>query len=155
MDIQFLCDQPQWTPLLARWHYEAFGGQNPEWTRYALEAELHGHRDREAIPTPVIAVEGEELLGSASLIPEDVPEITDVSPWLASVFVHPQFRGRGIGASLVEKICQVATHLGITRLYLVTTDKEGWYLSLGWTRLEERFAGGETFALMYRDLPPS
>lgn len=154
MDITFLCDHPQWTPQLARWHFEAFGGQNPEWTRYALEAELHGHRLRLAIPTTVIALQGEELLGSASLIPEDLPEIQDLSPWLASVFVHPQWRGRGIGAALVEKICQIATQLGVPRLHLVTTDKEGWYLSLGWTSQEQRIVGGETFTVMYKDLPP-
>jgi predicted N-acetyltransferase YhbS len=43
-------------------------------------------------------------VGTASLIANDLPSRPDLTPWLASVLVRPQFRGRGYSAPLVKHV---------------------------------------------------
>ena len=56
----------------------------------------------------LIAVEGEHLLGSASLARDDLPSRPELSPWLACVYVRPECRGRGLAECLIEAICAQA-----------------------------------------------
>ena len=44
------------------------------------------------------------LLGSAMLIAHDMDTRPQWTPWLAGMVVAPEFRGRGIGAALVERV---------------------------------------------------
>src|SRR5262245_6925749 len=59
----------------------------------------------------------------------------DLSPWLGGVFVGPDFRRRGIGATLCTTVEDAARSRGIQTLYLFTLDKQAWYSRLGWTLL--------------------
>ena len=56
----------------------------------------------------------------------------ELSPWLASVFVSPENRSRGIGSELVIQVMNQARDAGIKTLYLFTPDKEHFYIRLGW-----------------------
>jgi N-acetylglutamate synthase-like GNAT family acetyltransferase len=67
----------------------------------------------------------------------------DLEPWLASVFVDPEERGRGIGSQLVEFIMLQARERRFTRLYLFTPDRQTFYQRLGW-RLRETLSYHET-----------
>jgi len=60
----------------------------------------------------------------------------DLSPWLASVFVPPEHRGKGIGTALTRRIMDEAKALDVGTLYLFTPDRETFYSRLGWTVLE-------------------
>jgi N-acetylglutamate synthase-like GNAT family acetyltransferase len=84
----------------------------------------------------VVALSDETLLGSASLIAHDMDTRMDLSPWLASVYVTPAYRDRGLGSTLVRRIASEAATLGFERLYLFTPDRERFYARLGWTVLE-------------------
>jgi GNAT superfamily N-acetyltransferase len=58
----------------------------------------------------------------------------DLSPWLAQVYVAPEFRGCGIGSALVRAVACEAASLGVHRLYLYTgRNRESFYAKLGWT----------------------
>jgi N-acetylglutamate synthase-like GNAT family acetyltransferase len=65
-----------------------------------------------------------------------LPSRDDLSPWLASVYVDPPFRNRGIGASLVQRVAQEARTLGFPTLYLFTPDRAAFYANLGWQVVE-------------------
>ena len=62
------------------------------------------------------------------------------SPWLASLYVRPTARGRGVGARLVRHCVAHAAQLGVPRLYLYCeAAMVPWYRALGWaphTRLQ-------------------
>ncbi len=60
----------------------------------------------------------------------------DLTPWLAAVYVLPEFRRRGIGGQLVRAIEAAAIRLQLERLYLFTPDQEAFYARLGWSVLE-------------------
>jgi N-acetylglutamate synthase-like GNAT family acetyltransferase len=100
------------------------------------------------VPTTVIALSGSRLLGSASLIAHDMDTHPELSPWLASVYVAPEYRRRGIGSALVQRIVAEAASLELDRLYLFTPDKERFYARLGWTVLERTVYRGYAQVVM-------
>jgi GNAT superfamily N-acetyltransferase len=67
-----------------------------------------------------------------------MPGREDLSPWLASVYVAPPYRRRGIGAALVRRVVQEASNQRIPVVYLYTTSKENenFYTKLGWSVCE-------------------
>ena len=103
---------------------------------------LRDQTDPDRIPTAYIALEGDEPLGTAALVMHDMDTHRELSPWLASVYVIPDARGRGVASALVRRIVQQAATLGIARLYLYTPDAQGLYEKLGWRVIgTEHFEG--------------
>jgi predicted N-acetyltransferase YhbS len=58
-------------------------------------------------------------------------EWPDLTPWLAAVYVMPEYRRRGVGAALIQAVVEKAA-LGVETLYLSTVGREEYYASLGW-----------------------
>jgi N-acetylglutamate synthase-like GNAT family acetyltransferase len=136
MKIEYLADYPDALPILAEWQHREWGhlraGDNLEKRR----ARLEGYSNRDRIPLTVVALEGSEVLGSASLVSHDMETRMELTPWLASVFVGEPYRRRGIGAELVRRIMAEAGKLDVPLLYLYTVHSEKFYAALGWTLLE-------------------
>ena len=132
MHIGYLADHPHWAPTLARWHHLEWGAILPNWSLADALIELEGHTGRCMIPTTLVAFEDDSPLGSVSLVEEDAPELSDATPWLASLYVVPSRRGEGIGRALVQRAVAEAACLGVRRLHLYTPQHEGYYLALGW-----------------------
>ena len=51
---------------------------------------------------------------------------------LRSLVVDPEFRGAGLGRVLVEKLESQASDQGISQLWLLTIDADGWFQRLGY-----------------------
>jgi GNAT superfamily N-acetyltransferase len=133
MQIKFLADYPHFAEPLAHYHYEEWKDILPWWTQAAALMELRDHTQRRTIPTTLVAVEADQLLGSASLAhedptEEDLPGLASLTPWLASVFVTPERRGQGVGSALVEAVTALAQTLNVPRLYLFTAGQEAFYV---------------------------
>ena len=77
------------------------------------------------------------------------------NPWLASVYVAPEFRRRGIAAHLVGAVEAAARRLGFARIFLYTPSAAPLYARLGWRHLETRPHRGEIVTVMDRDLAGS
>jgi GNAT superfamily N-acetyltransferase len=139
MTIEYLADRREFIPTVAHWLHEEWGHLRPNETvddRVARVERACGHRQ---IPTTLVAVEKNEPVGCASLIERDMLTRSELSPWLAGVFVPRGHRRRGIGAALVEKVVQEARSLGVPRLYLYTPGIGALYLRLGWSVVERTF----------------
>jgi GNAT superfamily N-acetyltransferase len=94
--------------------------------------------DGAAVPFAVVAHEDSQFLGTASVIPSDLDERPEYTPWVAAVWVDPEHRRRGIGAALVRKAAQGAFESGAALVYLCALpEKRAFYERLGWQRLEE------------------
>ena len=129
----YLSDHMRLAPELARLHYAEWGPLLPDWSEAEALAELHTHRSRQAIPTTMVMLDDDQrLIGSVSLLQNDDDRIRDYSPWLASLIVLPQYRGRGFGIALVERCVQEARALDIPRLHLYTAGQQAFYRGLGW-----------------------
>jgi GNAT superfamily N-acetyltransferase len=149
--IVLLRERPEALPLVAAWRFGEWGENYPgetleQWQR-GLEKEAAG----DGIPTVLVALDDNKAVGTASLVQHDI-EGDPRSPWLASVFVAPEVRGRGIASALVSEIERRATRLGTTRLYLFTANKMSLYARLGWRGIERRMYQGKAIEIMAKDL---
>jgi N-acetylglutamate synthase-like GNAT family acetyltransferase len=145
--IDFLADHDNLVPELAAlvWRWWGF----PSEREAAAQLRREAHRD--GVPSVHVALRDEEALGMVSLIECNLEQRSELYPWLAGLFVRPQFRCRGIGSALTFHLEQDAERLGIRGLYLYTTNAERFYQRLGW-RTIERF-DGEPIAIMSKALP--
>jgi len=147
--IDFLDRHPGLVPTLAAWHHAQWGYLYDHWTLDVATAELAGHATRRTLPTTLVKVEAGELLGSVSLVLEDAPELCGHgSPWLASLYVRPDARGLGIGATLVQAAVAHAASLGVDELFLFTPEHADFYARLGWRPLARTTLLGTPVDLM-------
>ena len=93
-----------------------------------------------------------EPVGMCLLVESEIEPNHDVSPWLAGLFVVPEHRRKGAGATLVRAIEDEARQREFSRLYLYTSDAVGFYKSLGWEVLDRTNWKGLDTALMVRNL---
>jgi N-acetylglutamate synthase-like GNAT family acetyltransferase len=86
----------------------------------------------------------------ASIIAADMTVRPELTPWLASVYVIPEARRRGVGSALVRRVMDEMDALGIDQLYLFTPDQVPFYRRLGWAPLERvRYRGKEMQVMVY------
>lgn len=152
LKLAYLADHPEVIAVLARWHHAEWGGLISDWPLEVAEAELRSHTARRALSTTIVALDERQPVGSASLLEEDMPAMPPLSPWLASVYVAPEYRARGIGGRLVGRIIEEASAQGVRRLHLFTTSARRYYEPRGWRVLQPiRFRGHEG-VIMHLDL---
>jgi predicted N-acetyltransferase YhbS len=144
MRIEYVADCPEALPIVARWQHAEWGHLRANDSVEKRMVRLQGSPERDRIPFTVVAFDGDEVLGSASLVAHDMETRMELTPWLAGVFVGEAYRRRGIGAALVRRIMIEAGKLKVPLLYLYTVHSEKFYAALGWTLLERT---------TYRDQP--
>jgi predicted N-acetyltransferase YhbS len=148
MQIDYLADHMGFVPILADWHHR-------EWKDATLEltaAELQTHTRRRYIPTTFVAIENGRVIGSTSLLVADLKGWEHLTPWVASVFVDPAWRNRGIGRALINRAVDEARQLGVSDVYLFTASKQEYYTRLGWQTLERSQFNGKEIVIMQRRL---
>ena len=150
MKIEYLADYPEFIPELAELHYAEWNYLNPGESLEGKIEYLNSNCGRDGVPTFIIAVDGAELIGSASLIAQDMDNRPDLTPWLADVFVKTGYRGQGVATSLIRRIEAEAKSSGIGKLYLYTPDAAGLYLRLGWKTIEACKYKGVDVVIMAR-----
>lgn len=139
---------PQHIPALAKWHHAAWAHLNPGGSIESRIEKMQGYLGDEALPTMVVWVEGDAVLGSAALVACDMDTRPELTPWLANVYVSDAHRRRGIGAALVRTVTAKARELGFPELFLFTPDKEDFYAGLGWRTLAKELYRGEPVTVM-------
>lgn len=152
MQIDFLGNHPEHIERLANWHHAMWGHLDPNATLAMRIARLTSHGGRPAIPTTLVAVDGATLLGSVSLVANDLRSHPALSPFIASVYVGAPFRRRGVASALVQRMMAEAQGMGVAKLYLITPDQQALYARLGWQRMEDVPYRGEMVTLMTADL---
>ncbi|HBN13632.1 MAG: GNAT family N-acetyltransferase [Gammaproteobacteria bacterium] len=148
MKIISLKDRPEHLMTLAKWHHAEWSYLNPERSFEARVEEMQCDLRGDVIPTTFVAERDGELLGSASMLAEDMSTHPELTPWLASVFVAPAHRKQGIGSVLVKRIMDHACDNGVKKLYLYTPDQEQLYAGLGWQILSREPYNGTPVTIM-------
>jgi predicted N-acetyltransferase YhbS len=150
MRIDYLADHLEMSPLLASWHYQEWEALLPDWSFAQALAELQSHTGRRQVPTTLVAIEDDRPIGSASLLEADLVGWEHLSPWLASLFVAPEFRGRGLGRELVSRVVEEAKALGVSVVYLFTAGQADYYQRLGWQPCQLAEHHGREVLIMQR-----
>jgi GNAT superfamily N-acetyltransferase len=150
-EIHYLLECPDFLPIVAFWNYREWHmGKQPF---DGIIARYRQRTQKDRIPMTLIAVEDTIPVGSVSIKLDDLPERTDLNPWLASLFVLSDYRGRDIGRRLLRAGETAALAAGVERLYLFTHTAAGLYEKEGWTFMESvTKADGVSEAIYYKDL---
>jgi len=146
-----LRDKPELLEALAQWHQGEWSQLNPGETLEQRIIRMQPFLNDKLIPSTYIAFD-DRLYGSAAIVENDMDNRPDLSPWLASVFVIPEYRDQGIGSALVRHVMQLAQQGNIEKLYLYTLDREALYHKLGWRRFDKENYYGHEVAIMEADL---
>lgn len=132
MYIDHLCDHPEYINKVATWIYDEFfvktGGSLTfeEVVGYLSEANKNNY------PFVFVAVLDNKCIGTVSIFENDLKTQNELTPWLASLYVDPKYRGQGVGEKLVEKVKKEVKELGFNTVYLRTEHTADYYKKLGW-----------------------
>ncbi len=151
MKVFHLKDRRECLEKICTWHHNEWGYLNPGRTLEARIEKMREHFDGNTIPATYVAEIDGKIVGSASILESDMPERPELKPWLASVFVDPDYRKNQVGRTVVLKIMQHAREAGIKTLYLYTPDREHFYKHMGWKTIEKLEYHGANVTLMKID----
>ncbi len=138
--------------ILAQWTHDTWGHLHPGRSLDTAIALLREECGPGGVPSVFVALQGYTRVGTASLVADDMSDRRDLTPWLASVFVPPEWRGQGIASRLVRRVEDEAQAHGVAHFYLYTPDQQPLYRRLGWRDIEARDYGGEAVTIMRRVL---
>ncbi len=142
--------------LLARWHGAEWSHLYNGWDAATAEAEFAAMSVPGTIPTTWVAFDGfgrspGDVMGSVTLaLTDDLPGLEHLSPWLVSLFVHPDRRGAKVAAALIHRLMSEAGRMAIDRVHLFTAGQERYYLDRGWRTIQYAEAHGHPAAVMVR-----
>jgi N-acetylglutamate synthase-like GNAT family acetyltransferase len=132
MKIKKLQNDELQITTVASWLFNEWGRFMPGRTLESVTAKIRERVLSNQVPLTMVAVEGEQILGTASIVAEDLESHRHLSPWLASVFVPTEYRSKGIGSALCREIIEEARRIGLHELFLFTPDRASFYHELGW-----------------------
>ena len=133
LEIFPLNKRPELAETCAAW---SFGSWGCHIETYSLEKSIDGYAKRAAntneIPLTWVGMIDKDIVGMISLVECDHDDHKDLSPWLASMFVHPDFLRKGYASKLIQHLHKEAKDLGYEHLYLFTPDMMDLYEKQGW-----------------------
>ena len=145
-DVQILnlADAPEHVEQVSRWLWE-------EWARadgYSLEDLVYRTRHsllRDTVPQQLVAVCGGRAAGTVALWLSDCKTRQDLTPWMAVLYVDPEFRNLRIGQALQKASIEAARALDrYDWLYLIT-ELDNYYEKTGWEFVcDAPVSGGHT-----------
>lgn len=138
--------------VVSRWTFDAWGSLHPRTTFDEWRGETREDCGARGVPSVFVAMVDGKPVGTASLTASDMSIRPAMGPWLASVFVVPDWRGFGIASALVARVEAEARAIGVQSLHLYTPDQMALYARLGWVCSESLVYRGEPVTLMHRDL---
>lgn len=155
MQIDYLANWPGLIPELAallhqEWAdlYQAAGIDQAQ-----LQQVLTERTATDTLPITLVLVKDGELVGAGSIKLTEPGTKEGLSPWLAGIYVKPQYRGLGLGRDIVLALEAKAQQLGVETLYLSADSAVDFYLSLGWQVVERlESLGVRDVALMSKRL---
>jgi GNAT superfamily N-acetyltransferase len=148
--IDYLVNHQAHASTLASWfmaeHPDFFANSSlSDVVREHFESRLN----TDSLPISFIALTGEqEAVGTIALLVESVTTHTHLSPWLGGLHVHPEFRHRGIGMSLLAYGLKKAGELGFDGVYAGISRAEERYIADGWRVLERVMYCGKPLSVM-------
>jgi GNAT superfamily N-acetyltransferase len=147
-------ERPDLVSVVARWLWD-------EWRRedgYSLEEMIAKVAKRRSPSGPeqcFVLLVNRAPVATASLTQHDLPARLDLKPWLAEVFVKPEFRRRGFASKLVGCVETACRSAEIPTIWLFTSSAAYLYSRLGWHAVGIEVYNGTSTILMRRNLSRS
>lgn len=147
--VSFLWEVPALAPVLAKAHAREWGHLYANWNEQVALADFQAERQHTDFPTTWVAHHPSHgPLGSVSLVKDDLPGRPGFNPWLASLLVFPQFRGRGFGSFLVREALAFLCRRNYSEVFLFTENRAAYFAKFHFTFLEQAQAEGHGVTVM-------
>ncbi len=137
---------------LARLHAAEWGHLYRNWDGAVAQAEFRTHRTDGSLPATLVLRQEGQLVGVVSLIHGDCEARTDIDPWLASLYVVPEFRGRGHAHRLIDAAIDHAAAAGEQALHVFTESATELFQQHGFAELERTTVHGQPIVILRREL---
>jgi N-acetylglutamate synthase-like GNAT family acetyltransferase len=138
---------------LAVRHSAEWGHLYADWDSEEALTEFRGQKRDGSLPATLVLRDSGKAAGSVSLIHGDCPARPDLNPWLASLYVFPEFRGRGHGHRLIEAAVRHAASIAVKELHVFTESAGALFRQHGFSALESTSLRGVPVEIMRRELP--
>ena len=150
MEIALLADHAMAIDDLAAWYTQEwapyYGAQGPGDARMDLASRCN--RDR--LPLGLVAIEDEQVVGTAGL---DRDATTGLTPSVVGLLVAREFRREGVASRLLDAAERAARDLGYDELFMSTSILGDVLVRKGWIdKGEVRFLDDERGKLYCRPL---
>lgn len=133
LEIIPLHQRSEFAPTCAAWSFGEWGCHIKE---ASLEKSIKSYKERakntEKIPLTWIALLNKKIVGMINLKEHSHEDRKDLSPWLSSIFIHPEFREKGYATALIQYLHKKSKALGYKNIYLFTPDAAKLYEKNGW-----------------------
>jgi len=118
---------PELHDQIAGWLWSFWG--NP--SNYEFYRSLVAHGKDDDFPLIYVAFIDAKPVGTVALWRADLLSRQDLFPWLADLYVPPEYRSMGVGSALQDFALAKTKELGYPALYLYTP-LIGYYEKSGW-----------------------
>lgn len=136
MKIVPLCENTEYLDLVAGWTFSEFCLiDRPSVSLNAVKQKLHAQKPGN-LPFTYIALVDDICVGTVAIYDNDLKG-EGVTPWLGSLFVHPDWRGKKIGQALIAHIKVIVAAWGYDTLYLRTEHTAEYYEKLAWNMVKK------------------
>lgn len=154
MTITRLADHPHGIAELSELCGREWSHLYPGWDTSAARQEFERPPGPDGLPVTLVAVDGDILLGTVSVIRDDLPGWEHCNPWLASLFVLPGRRGSGVASALVRAAEDLLRGRGVTEAWLFTESARGLFEKLGWRFFAAARCHGNPVDVLRKNLAP-
>lgn len=120
--IAYLADHPEHVETVARWWWdewmkETTGGTFEAFAQRCRQIDCY----RNQLNVTLIALHKEKIVGVIQLVEDEwCPGYRDVSPWLGSLYVLPEYRYKAVAFQLGYVAINKALEMGFEHLYAYT-----------------------------------
>lgn len=138
METAFLSKRPEYKTEVARIIFERFHLDERRKGTFKETVKFFAQSGIEEYPITMIALKGGKCVGTVSIYKNDLPEKPEYQPWLAALYVLPNYRGEGIADQLVSDMLEHLGRLGYGTIYAKTESqsKHDYYMQKGWELIE-------------------
>jgi predicted N-acetyltransferase YhbS len=148
--IEYLFNCKEHLATIAGWHQTEFGYLNPSVTLEQRTGRLQESLQTVGLPLTIVAFSDEgKPIGTASVLQKTITH-AHLTPWLSTVVVPSEFRGRGVASTLSLHAASEAARLGFKEIHLFTPHNESLYKRLGWKTCERLNHNGLPKIIMSR-----
>lgn len=148
MEIIFLADCKEVIPQLVEW----FRAEWPDEIGGDAECGFHRCTNTSEIPVGLVAVDQGNPIGTVQLLSTSVTSHLHLKPWIAGLYVQPQWRHRGVATRLIDAALETAKAIGVSKVYVGITAARDFYERGGWKYVEEGDAHGERVIILSKSV---
>lgn len=140
--LVYLADAPQYIETCAAWHFTAWGVKSDQRTLQKDIKKFEASINKDCVPLTVLYVHKQRNVPVAmgSIWNGDSAYWSALDPWITGLFVHEDFRGKGLAKAMMHQLERDARRIGIKTIYLTASAAVGLYEKLGYKTLETRDA---------------